>query len=313
MKLPVKQFHHFGCPVYVLDSNLQANKRSGSKWTQRTRLGMNLGFSLQHTKSVHLILSLQTGCVSPQFHCTFDNNSATLNEHCQPESSWQQKAHFTSSNGTTSTDAPKTRYEQQGDDIGLERTGEGDTATTTLSNNDTIAEFEFEPPLQHEAENVENQTIEVREITPVHEGARLQRSNRTRRPPTHLQDFITDEQDMAQTVQSSMAETIVGNPSQEYIAYEALYSPTQENPCDHQDPIAIAMKSNVDPDTKYLWEARKEPDFPKFLEAMQKEVDDHTREGHWKLVRRKDVPKGATILPAVWSMKRKRCIATREI
>jgi hypothetical protein len=25
-KLPVKQFYHFGCPVYMLDSNLQANK-----------------------------------------------------------------------------------------------------------------------------------------------------------------------------------------------------------------------------------------------------------------------------------------------
>jgi hypothetical protein len=80
-----------------------------------------------------------------------------------------------------------------------------------------------------------------------------------------------------------------------------------------QDPIAIAMKSVADPGIFYLWEARKEDDFPKFLEAMQKEVDDHTREGHWKLVRRRDVPKGATILPAVWSLKRERCISTRKI
>jgi hypothetical protein len=96
------------------------------------------------------------------------------------------------------------------------------------------------------------------------------------------------------------------------IAYEALHSPLSENICD-QDPMAIAMKSVTDPDTMYLWEARKEPDFPKFLEAMQKEVDDHTREGHWRLIHKKDVPKGATVLPAVWSMKCKRRIATQEV
>jgi hypothetical protein len=294
MKIPVRQFHHFGCPVYVLDSNLQANKRSGSKWKQQTRLGVNLGFSPQHAKSVHLVLSLTTGCVSPQFHCTFDNNFATIQEYRQPESLWQQKAHFVSTNQNTPSNALKARDERPQE---AERISE-EGITTPASENDIMGEIE--PPLQlAEAENVENQTIGMREETPVHEGAGLRRSNRARRPPTHLQDYITDEQDMVQAVQASMAETMKGNTNQEYIAYEALHSPPQENPCDHDDPIAIAMKSIMDPDTLYLWEARKEPDFPKFLEAMQKEVDDHTREGHWRLVRKKDVPKGATILPAV--------------
>ncbi len=64
-KIPFRQFHHFGCPTYVLDADLQAGKRSGSKWKDRARLGVNLGFSPQHVRSVHLILSLTTGCVSP--------------------------------------------------------------------------------------------------------------------------------------------------------------------------------------------------------------------------------------------------------
>jgi hypothetical protein len=100
-KLPIQQFYHFGCPVYVLDNNLQANKRSGSKWKQRTRLGVNLGFSPQHAKSVHLVLSLQSGCVSPQFHCTFDNNFETLTKYQLPSSLWQQKR--TSSHSITIT------------------------------------------------------------------------------------------------------------------------------------------------------------------------------------------------------------------
>jgi len=73
------------------------------------------------------------------------------------------------------------------------------------------------------------------------------------------------------------------------------------------------MKSVHDPDTMYLWEARKEADYPQFLEAMQKEIDDHTKREHWKLCQRSQVPPGATVLPSVWSMKRKRRISTREV
>jgi hypothetical protein len=94
MKMPLHQFYHFGCPTYVLDPNLQSGQRSGMKWKQRTRLGVNLGFSPQHAKSVHLVLSLTTGCVSPQFHCTFDNNFETLKEYHLPDSLWQEKAHL---------------------------------------------------------------------------------------------------------------------------------------------------------------------------------------------------------------------------
>ena len=93
-KIPFRQFHHFGCPTYVLDADLQAGKRSGSKWKDRARLGVNLGFSPQHARSVHLILSLTTGCVSPQYHCTFDDHFTTLKEYDLPKSSWQEKAHF---------------------------------------------------------------------------------------------------------------------------------------------------------------------------------------------------------------------------
>jgi hypothetical protein len=45
----------------------------------------------------------------------------------------------------------------------------------------------------------------------------------------------------------------------------------------HQDAEfkVMAMKSIMDPDTLYLWQARKEPDFPKFLETMQKDRQPH--------------------------------------
>ena len=77
------------------------------------------------------------------------------------------------------------------------------------------------------------------------------------------------------------------------------------------DPIAFAATS--DPDTLYLHEAMREDDWPEFQEAMLKEVRDHEANGHWVVVPRSLVPLGVKILGAVWSMKRKRRIATREV
>jgi hypothetical protein len=79
------------------------------------------------------------------------------------------------------------------------------------------------------------------------------------------------------------------------------------------DPIAFALKATSDPDTMYYHEAMKEPDAQEFRTAMTKEVDDHTGKRHWEIVRRSQVPAGVKVLPAVWSMKRKRRIATREV
>jgi transposase InsO family protein len=60
--------HHFGCPVYVLHKDIQDGKKA-RKWTDRTRIGINLGPSPRHASSVALILNLNNGLVSPQFHC----------------------------------------------------------------------------------------------------------------------------------------------------------------------------------------------------------------------------------------------------
>jgi len=63
----------------------------------------------------------------------------------------------------------------------------------------------------------------------------------------------------------------------------------------------------------YLWQAMKQPDWAQFKQAMQEEVNPHTVNGHWKLIKQSHLPKGATVLPAIWSMKRKRRISTREV
>ena len=57
----------------------------------------------------------------------------------------------------------------------------------------------------------------------------------------------------------------------------------------------------------------RESDSAEFIKAKGKEVQSHTENQVWELVPRSSVPPGTKILPAVWAMKRKRRIATREV
>jgi hypothetical protein len=83
--------HTFGCPIFALNSRLQDGKAI-PKWNPRARLGINLRHSPPHARSVNLVLKLNTGLVSPQFHVQYDDFFETVrpssgNEHTF--SQWQ--------------------------------------------------------------------------------------------------------------------------------------------------------------------------------------------------------------------------------
>ena len=61
-----------------------------------------------------------------------------------------------------------------------------------------------------------------------------------------------------------------------------------------------------DPDTMHMSEALQQPDREEFIAAMKKELSDHIKRRHWKVVPLKSIQKGKRPLPMVWSMKRKR-------
>jgi hypothetical protein len=73
------------------------NGRKARKWQDRTRIGINLGYSSRHAHSVSLVLSLQTGLVSPQFHCSYDalfETTTGTQARSIPKSQWQYKEGF---------------------------------------------------------------------------------------------------------------------------------------------------------------------------------------------------------------------------
>ncbi len=72
------QTHVFGCPVCVLDASIQDEKKI-LKWTPWARLGLFLGFSDLHSSQVPLVMNVETGKISPQFHIIFDDTFETVN------------------------------------------------------------------------------------------------------------------------------------------------------------------------------------------------------------------------------------------
>ena len=90
------------------------------------------------------------------------------------------------------------------------------------------------------------------------------------------------------------------------------YNGTFELGFQEQDPFQL-LKATNDPDTLYLKQAKREPDWDEFHKAMLKGVCGHEQRGHWRLVKRQTVPEHAIVLPAVWSMKRKRRVHTGEV
>ena len=83
----------FGAPTYVLKSPLQ-NNQPFRKWKDRSKLALYLGPSPFHARNVSLVMDLQTGLVSPQFHVVHDPTFSTVKNDSN-KYYWSIKAGFT--------------------------------------------------------------------------------------------------------------------------------------------------------------------------------------------------------------------------
>ena len=77
----------WGCPGYVLSPTLQDGKKI-PKWAPKARRGQFLGFSRQHSSTIDLMLNLQTGSISPQFHVVFDGLFTTVHSVDEDNDTW---------------------------------------------------------------------------------------------------------------------------------------------------------------------------------------------------------------------------------
>ena len=316
-----KHYQPFGCPCYVLNDALQKNAPH-HKWKGRTKVGIYLGRSPQHGRNVALVLDRTTGLVSPQFHVKYDTAFSTT-QQCKFGSEWQRKAglvaqrekqgnkqraptappslptqapnpHLASSEGATSSKdtsegvTPTTESSEGATEAPSNNTGNSEGATQAPNNNKRKQDAQ---PLESNTDKRAKMTDTLLQPMPI-----------DKPQPTLIEAALTELTNSVQTTHSVEGEIF---------CFSTIY-PDGTMETEYSDPLYV-YKSTADPDTLYHHEAMRQKDKKEFQTAMQKEIDDRMKNDNYIIVKRSEVPEGASILPSVWQLRRKRDIRTRKI
>lgn len=84
---------------------MQSNGK-GPKWEERARIGIILGNSPLHARSVALVLNIETGLVLPQFHVKFDDLLFETVPSNTLKVLWSQRTGFVKSNEVPPSEPP---------------------------------------------------------------------------------------------------------------------------------------------------------------------------------------------------------------
>lgn len=306
----------FGCPVYVLDPQLQDGKPL-HKWQERSRVGIYLGQSPIHNRSVALVLDRYTGYVSPQFHVRFDKNFHSARQ-IDLETKWQEATGFTAHHVKSDTEEKKRRRTEStnGNQKKPKRTLNPNESEGAESNEwQTAVESSQQPVGEAESESNDNitraqtdldkskGTLDTESRVPV--PAYLEGTSSRGRTPKPNSDFYYTANE------ALISEMIASNSDVpgELLCLEAMFP--RDDTENNKDPF-LAFKTS-DPDTMYYHEAMKEPDRDEFIKAMEKEIDSQIGSKIYRVVPRSSVPEGVRVYKSVWALRRKRDLKTGKI
>ena len=308
-----KHWKPFGCPVFVLDEQLQSG-RPYQKWRQRACVGIYLGQSPIHNRNVALVLHQNTGHVSPQFHIKFNPSFHTVPQD-KLDCTWQQATYFVQpppeKQPTKQTKQPKTTPQTQPEQTSHR---EAEKSPRHSSMNRAHVDERMDPGQQQkpteptimttkqpqvQRTNVQHQDQSAHTTQSPQGGSSLRQSQRVRSTPQRL-------------IELKYAEMEQHEISGELLSFSTLF------PCDAtkhmpSNPLMAYKATNSDPDTMYHHQAMHQPDRAQFIGAMQKEMDSQLQDGNFEIVHRSKIPTGTKVFPAVWQMCRKRDIATQQI
>ncbi len=171
-------------PVFALENDLAAGSPI-SHWSPRAPLGVNLGSSPSHARNVYLVLNLHMGCVSPQYHCRFDDFFQTV-RHGRPDvsvpSAWQQLSGLTAMMQTPSMEhhnevpQPSQRMQFGNDSVAHSQESDntisfGDIAGTPIVFDQPVQDFYDDQPVTTVNEGVMASQLPFQ---PSHDSADLQ-------------------------------------------------------------------------------------------------------------------------------------------
>ena len=295
----IKHFHPFGCPVYVLQAPLQTGAPF-PKWSKQSRVGIFLCHSPHHAALVPLILSTQTGLLSPQFHCVFNDWLETVKNKPNDTSVWQHKAHFRKHaadktnnlliSTPTNAQAPTPRLPPYASEI--------PDALLQLPDS-SVPQANDEPdqvtiPKAPEAPQAAADLPQAVPAAPEPPGAPS---------PTYPINIAPT----GTTRTGRQVRTPFRFGYAVYLAKTALAGIADLHPLACLQMVSADIQQPEGyPDAMPLEVALAQPDCDKFIGAMEKELKQHSELKHWRIVHKSQVPRNAKPILMVWMLHRKR-------
>ena len=270
-----------------------------------------------------LVLNLETGLVSPQFHVVFDPSFQTIKKSFggnPPKSQWQVKCGFSDEGHTVQAPPARARRTRR-----LVEVGEGTEQLPVdiqpqpseqreqrddpePADEETESESDSDSHTEPHDSRLRTQVYQERQVHPT----TTTRSGRIVRAPQRLVRAMVTLL-MATTTVSEGANSDIRSSQPvpgELFCMQALF-PEDEVIMDTHPLLAYGATN--DPDTLYYHEAMKAPDRPQFLVSMEKEFNNQLKNENFEIIHGSLVPEGERILPAVWAMRRKRKTLTNEV
>jgi len=339
---PLRHAHVWGCVAYVLDHRL-ADGQKIPKWQPRSRRAMYVGRSPLHASSVGVVLNLQTGNLSPQFHVVYDDFFETVHStEADEPTEWPNLVLTSTERAVTDEDdgdprnrvPPLAKEWDPGVDPGPnlshqnERRGRIEPPVSQRETTNNINDDGILPPqiqqatmaLQREPPSAlqrELPSAGQREQAPV-----LQREPQADTRVSTRQRFLPDifspgkggmEKPMPIINILASLVSLASKPKQDYSLVYALLMDPEFGIMDNIFPHAYSMVPHLmkasrqhDPDTPNLHQALSGDHRDDFLEAMSEEISQLEAHGTWTIVRRSSVPEGANIISSTWAFKVKR-------
>ena len=329
----IRDFHPFGCPVFVLDSKLQSGGGSIPKWNPRARAGVYLGHSPCHAGSVALVLNPKTLIVSPQYHIVFDDEFSTVPfmRDGNIPSHWRdlvlqsqelvsdpvfEMATSWANSYLSQSETALNNDNETGNKIILNHNPENVDQVMISEEGELLASEEetSEPTQTNVLPEPNDEPITNPLLLPTMPDLSEITNRRSQRQPKKVKryGFVTKALLSAFVVCS----TILG------VSATTIQDPAQliQRVCLHTERINTHIDATInslyhaccltinasDNDTYTLKQRLQQDDKNDFIEAMIKEVDDHSNKGHWDVVKRSEMPPGTKTILAVWAFKRKR-------
>jgi len=339
-----KHWQTFGCPVYVLNDPQASGSGKGPKWTERSRLGIYLGRSPKHARTVPLVLNTRTGLTSPQFHIRMDPSFQTMRESFggqPPKVEWMTKCGFhrpaakpTRRQAPEGAKLSRTQRQPKAGDINIDAP-RAKRPRNQARDSDAPREYGPEPgspelsdqPMIEDAQPKAGQVDSTMEGDAIPESDQLREQSQVRfhqpggdsQRPTESPDETRPGASHRSVQHTPLRHSQrTHNPVHRLIEVMEAEIYCMDSEIQVQDDQKLedplwAMKATADPDTMYLHEARRQPDWKQFQEAMEKEMRAHMENKHFSIVKRSSVPEGTPVMPAVWALRRKRRIDTRKV